>query len=334
MGLRAAARAVYNRPMCRLFGFRSIAPSRAHRSLVLAENALHAQADFHADGWGIGYYLRGEAYVVRSDRPAAGDARFTEMSERLASQAFVVHVRKATVGGADPLNSHPFRHGLWIFAHNGTVFELPRLLPFVLERTAPTLRGLALGNTDSERIFYYLLSALVGEGACEHGRGALDERSASLALRGAVAALCAEASRLGLTPPLLNFILTNGEVFFAHRSGLELFLASQKATCEEVERCAVVDKVCLMNLPPLRDRLGRVGTGEPIRRVNHALVSSEPVGDEHVWEELPEGHLLTVGPSMRLFLDPPLPGWARCAPELAPKPRAEPGPRVRMLSAG
>ena len=320
--------------MCRLFGFRSIAPSRAHRSLVLAENALHEQAGFHADGWGIGYYLRGEAYVVRSDRPASGDARFSEMSERLASQAFVVHVRKATVGDADPLNSHPFRHGLWLFAHNGTVFELPRLVPFLSAGTAPHLRGLALGNTDSERIFYYMLSALVAVGACEHGRGALDERSASLALRGAVAALCAEATRLGVPPPLLNFILTNGEVFFAQRSGLELFLASQKAACEEVETCAVADKICLMNLPPLRDRLGLVGTGQPVRRVNHALVSSEPVGDEHVWEELPEGHLLSVGPSMRLFLDPPLPGWARCPAALAPKPRAEPGPRVRMLNAG
>lgn len=320
--------------MCRLFGFRSLAPSRAHRSLVLAENALQAQADFHTDGWGIGYFLRGEAYVVRSDRPAREDPSFSRISERLASQAFVAHVRKATVGGADPLNAHPFRHGCWLFAHNGTVFGFDLLVDQIVAETLPSLRGVALGSTDSERVFAFLLSGLVEVGVCEHGRGAVDEAVASAALRARVARLCALAASAGQPPPLLNFILTNGEVFFAHRSGLELFLATQKASCEEADRCAIADKICLQNLPPLRDRLRAAAPGEPIRRVNHAIVSSEPVGDEHVWEELPEGGLLTVGPSMRLRLDPPAPGWARCPPALAPRPRAEPGPRVRMLRGG
>jgi predicted glutamine amidotransferase len=320
--------------MCRLFGFRSLAPSRAHRSLVLAENALHAQADVHTDGWGIGYYLRGEAYVVRSDKPCRDDESFTLISERLASQTFVAHVRKATVGQSNPLNSHPFRHGCWLFAHNGTVFGFDRLVDRILAETAPELRGLALGTTDSERLFYFLLTGLIGGGQCEHGRAAVDEAVASRALRSQVARLCQIAAELGEPPPLLNFILTNGAVFFAHRSGLELFLATQKLSCADAATCPVVDKVCLQSLSPLSAHLAQAGSGAPLRQVNHALVSSEPVGDEHLWEELPEGHLLTVGPSMRALLDPPLPGWARCPPELAPRPRAEAGPRVRMLRAG
>ncbi|MBL8614188.1 MAG: class II glutamine amidotransferase [Deltaproteobacteria bacterium] len=268
--------------MCRLFGFRSLAPSRAHRSLVLAENALHAQADVHTDGWGIGYYLRGEAYVVRSDKPCRDDESFTLISERLASQTFVAHVRKATVGQSNPLNSHPFRHGCWLFAHNGTVFGFDRLVDRILAETAPELRGLALGTTDSERLFYFLLTGLIGGGLCEHGRAAVDEAVASRALRSQVARLCQIAAELGEPPPLLNFILTNGAVFFAHRSGLELFLATQKLSCADAATCPVVDKVCLQSLSPLSAHLAQAGSGAPLRQVNHALVSSEPVGDEHL----------------------------------------------------
>ena len=44
--------------MCRLFGFRSSVESRAHNSLVVAENAVANQANQHSDGWGISISLR------------------------------------------------------------------------------------------------------------------------------------------------------------------------------------------------------------------------------------------------------------------------------------
>ena len=35
-------------------------------------------------------------------------------------------------------------------------------------------------------------------------------------------------------------------------------------------------------------------------RVNPLLVASEPIGDEDRWEEVPEGHLVSVGDGWRL----------------------------------
>ena len=64
--------------MCRLFGFRSNVASRVHRSLVEAENALVQQATAHSDGWGIGYYMGHEAYIVKAEGGAADDERFVE----------------------------------------------------------------------------------------------------------------------------------------------------------------------------------------------------------------------------------------------------------------
>ena len=104
--------------MCRLFGFRSNVASRTHRSLLAAENAVAQQASHHSDGWGIGYYIGAEPYLFRSSIGAANDSRFQAFGERLRSHTFLVHVRRATVGVIDQLNSHPFRFGNWMFARN------------------------------------------------------------------------------------------------------------------------------------------------------------------------------------------------------------------------
>ena len=62
--------------MCRLFGFRSAQPSTAHRSLAQAENALAQQSLQHPDGWGIGWFVDDDAYVVKSANAAHACERF------------------------------------------------------------------------------------------------------------------------------------------------------------------------------------------------------------------------------------------------------------------
>ena len=113
--------------MCRLFGFRSNVESRAHRSLVVAENAMANQASYHSDGWGIGYFIDEDPYLFRTSKGAAQDDSFRRFSEGLRSNTLLVHIRKATVGAIDPINSHPFRYGSWIFAHNGTIFAFDKI---------------------------------------------------------------------------------------------------------------------------------------------------------------------------------------------------------------
>ena len=134
--------------MCRLFALKSRVLSRPHRSLLDAENAVLAQSKEHPDGWGIGWFADDDAYVVKSGLAAHSCPRFRQVSARLRSHTFLVHVRRATVGTVDSLNAHPFRHGRWLFAHNGTVFGFDVLRAWMMERIDPRW---PLGNVASNR---------------------------------------------------------------------------------------------------------------------------------------------------------------------------------------
>ena len=144
--------------MCRLFGFRSAVGSKGHRALVEAENSLVKQASLHPHGWGIGYFVEQDAYILKSDDAAHTSERFRMASSRLRSHTLIAHVRRATVGEPDYLNSHPFRYGRWVFAHNGTVFDFDEhFRDWMLARIPELRRSLILGTTDSEHTFHFLL---------------------------------------------------------------------------------------------------------------------------------------------------------------------------------
>lgn len=303
--------------MCRLFGFRSNVPSQAHRSLVEAENAMVNQARHHADGWGIGWFLGQDPYVLKAEGGAADDERFHRISRRLTSHTFLVHVRKATVGRVDQLNSHPFRHGRWMFAHNGTIFGFSRIRQRVVDAILPDLRPLIFGNTDSEHLFYYLLSALQRAGECRLGHGACHLERAVPALRAAIDDLYTWCEQAGLEPPLCNYILTNGDVLVAQRAGLELYFSTQKVSCRDFATCQA-EKLCMRPSLPLPEP-----DGDGFRRCNHLLVASEPIGDEDTWEALPDGHLLGLDDAMRLRVYAP-------PPHFRPNPAWPRGPSSRL----
>lgn len=261
--------------------------SRAHRSLIAARNALGEQAKEHPHGWGIGWYAAGEAYVIKSERPAHECESFRRAADQLASNALVAHVRRATVGSVTPFNVHPFRNGRWLFAHNGTIFGFDRMRDALVAEVPADLRPRILGSTDTEVLFFFLLGKLVGAG--HDGEGHTSPPAADLArvLRGAVQEVCDLAAAGGHEPPVLNFLLTNGAVFAAHRMGRELYYSTQKIHCRDALTCAEPEKPCL-----LRER--------PHDRVNHLLVASERIGDEDTWEEVPEGAIVTLGEDFRL----------------------------------
>jgi glutamine amidotransferase len=130
--------------MCRLFGFRSIIPSQVHRSLLHADNALALQSLQHPDGWGVAHYVSGCPHLVKSAGQAIDDAIFRRVSGVVSSETVVAHVRKATHGKKTVLNSHPFQHGKWVFAHNGDVPNLERVREKLEEEIAPVLRRFML----------------------------------------------------------------------------------------------------------------------------------------------------------------------------------------------
>jgi glutamine amidotransferase len=286
--------------MCRLFGFKSAVVSRAHRSLIAAENALAEQARHHPDGWGIGYYQGGDAFLLKSAGAAAGDDSFRRASERLASNTFVVHVRRATVGAVSPYNVHPFRHGRWLFAHNGTLHGFERLRPHLAARVPAPLLERVMGTTDTELLFFYLLAAIDEAGVAACGTGVRCVDRVGDALTGALTRLYADTLAADVPPPVVNFILTNGSVFVANRSGRDLWMATQKHQCRDFETCPA-EKVCMR---PVRE-------GD---RVNHLLVASERIGDEDRWEPVSEGGMLVLSDDFRLQMRGPPPGWRQAEP--------------------
>ena len=290
--------------MCRLFGFRSSVPSRAHGSLVAAENALARQAEAHRDGWGIGYFTGNEAYILKSEEGAAEDERFARISKRLESHTFVVHVRRATVGSIDYLNSHPFRHGNWVFAHNGTIWDFEKMKDRVVADIRPDLLPLILGATDSEHLFYYLVTAMDRAGIPECGRSDVPVDLAARVFSEALGRLYQWSTELGIRAPLTNFILTNGRQFFAQQAGIPLWLASQKVFCSDYASCAEQNKICMDVARPL-ERLWVKDFGpRPLRKVNHITVASERMGNENIWEAIPTGALVAVDERFNMSLWP------------------------------
>jgi glutamine amidotransferase len=273
--------------MCRLFGFRSAVVSRAHRSLIAAENALADQARGHPHGWGIGWFVGDDAYVVKRDAAAADCDAFRETAERLSSNTLVAHVRRATVGQVSGWNTHPFRNGRWLFAHNGTLHGFEGMAARMQADTPAELWRRRLGETDSEAFFFFLLGMLTARGVDTAGMEPAPTEAVAAAARDARAAVQAWAAAAGEEPPIVNFLLTNGADFFAQRSGRELFFATQKFRCRDALTCAEPEKPCLLAV-------------RPHDRVNHLLVTSERIGDEDVWEEMEEDSLLALGRDFRL----------------------------------
>ncbi len=263
-----------------------------------AQNALVSQSEEHPDGWGIGWFHREDAYVVRTASAAQECQRFRKVSAGLRSDTFVAHVRRATVGSLDHLNAHPFRHGRWLFAHNGTLFGLDQgIRQWLTARTDEDLRPHALGDTDSEPLFLYLLSALRQAGQDSEGRVPSEAGATGRAVRGALQALEAAHAALGLERPLTNLVLTDGRVFVAHRAGMPLLMSTQKLHCRDAPTCPAV-KVCLLAARP---------ADAP---VNHLIVASERIAeDENVWEEVPDGATVVLDEGFRLWVLPPPEGW-------------------------
>ena len=147
--------------MCRLYGFISNEPTKVDCSLVYSQNALMQQSRVdqvgldHTDGWGIGTYRDGRPQVRKKMTAAYEDLLFSTAAEKAYSTAIVAHVRRATVGANSLENTHPFVHGLWTFAHNGTVAGFDRLRLELESETDPELQKFRLGKTDSEQYFKY-----------------------------------------------------------------------------------------------------------------------------------------------------------------------------------
>jgi len=102
----------------------------------------------HGDGWGIAFLRNNEWILEKSPRPIYDDPKIDRF-RNIKTNLVIIHVRKKSIGDDIVLNNcHPFQHQNFVFCHNGTIkekiFHHPQFQP--------------LGTTDSERLFYSILS--------------------------------------------------------------------------------------------------------------------------------------------------------------------------------
>ncbi|MBM3486029.1 MAG: class II glutamine amidotransferase [Alphaproteobacteria bacterium] len=90
--------------------------------------------------------------------PAWNDDNLRSVSEQIRSALFFAHVRASTGTATSRANCHPFRHGRWLFMHNGAIGgfedirrEIDLMIPAALYRHRS-------GTTDSEALFLLLLA--------------------------------------------------------------------------------------------------------------------------------------------------------------------------------
>lgn len=152
--------------MCRLFGLHAgTNVVTATFWLLDAPDSLAEQSRRNPDGTGLGVFdEHGRPQLHKEPIAAWQDMDFAAEAHHLTGTTFVAHVRYATTGSLDVHNTHPFLQDGRIFAHNGVVEGLDT----IDERLrAVGASDLALGQTDSERIFALITASIRAHGGDE-----------------------------------------------------------------------------------------------------------------------------------------------------------------------
>jgi glutamine amidotransferase len=175
------------------------------------------------------------------------------------------HIRASTGGAVQQTNCHPFRHGKWLWMHNGLVREFAKVKRDLAFAVDPSLYPEIEGSTDSELFFYLALTF-----------GLQDDPPS--AVERAVGLIEVTGRRHGVEQPIqMTVATTDGESVWAFRyssegSSRSLYYSTRVETLKEQYPDSPV-------LHQLSDE--------------SRLIVSEPLGDlAGVWNEVPES---TVG---------------------------------------
>jgi len=134
---------------------------RSDHSLI--DQSLHSRLGHtttNGDGFGVGWYPSADGIPARyrSVNPAWNDRNLRDLARAVTAPLFLAHVRASTGTPVQETNCHPFRHGRWLFAHNGAICDFPLLRRELLLAVDPALFASIEGATDSEVMFYLALT--------------------------------------------------------------------------------------------------------------------------------------------------------------------------------
>jgi predicted glutamine amidotransferase len=153
--------------MCRWLAY-SGSPIVLERALYapahsLIDQSLHSTMGAettNGDGFGIGWYddVKPEPGVFHSVEPAWNDANLRELSGHIRSGRFFAHIRAAIGSAVQQTNCHPFRHGRWLFMHNGYIDEFATVKRDLILAIDDSLFPVISGHADTEVLFMLALT--------------------------------------------------------------------------------------------------------------------------------------------------------------------------------
>jgi predicted glutamine amidotransferase len=129
----------------------------------LIDQSLHARLGVdttNGDGFGVGWYGPDAQTpaVFHSIEPAWNDRNLREVAGHVQSPLFLAHIRASTGTAVQQTNCHPFRHGRWLWVHNGLVRDFHRVKRELALAVGESLYPQMEGSTDSEMLFYLALT--------------------------------------------------------------------------------------------------------------------------------------------------------------------------------
>jgi glutamine amidotransferase len=128
----------------------------------LIDQSLHSKLGAettNGDGIGIGWYdEEGTPGVYRGVEPAWNDRNLRDLSAHIRSPIVFAHIRAAIGSVVQQTNCHPFRHGPWLFMHNGYLGGMDKVKRDLVLAVDPSLYASIEGSTDTELFFYLALT--------------------------------------------------------------------------------------------------------------------------------------------------------------------------------
>ena len=154
--------------MCRWLAY-SGSPIRLEEFLVkparsLVDQSLHSRmgaTTTNGDGFGVGWYAEdgdGRPRTFHSIHPAWNDRNLREVAASINSPLFFAHIRASTGGAIQETNTHPFRHGRWLWMHNGAIREFDKSMHELRMAVDPTCSRRSRARPTARRMFYLALT--------------------------------------------------------------------------------------------------------------------------------------------------------------------------------
>ena len=164
--------------MCRLLGYVSQEKQSFNQAVGSDFAEFVTLSSVHCDGWGVATidHDQSVAHVSRAPEAANSSKDFSKTIESSVSDGALLHLRWATAGlPVSENNTHPFAYKDVSFIHNGATYPPAALEPFISKE----LLSLIQGDTDSERYFFAVLTAIDELGLVEGVRKAVKAISAN-----------------------------------------------------------------------------------------------------------------------------------------------------------